>query len=267
MKTQVLTTASWLSFAAILYLILSETLARWVSLPNLGNIGFTLVFVVFAVLHCAAAEGGRFTAEFFTISAVVSYCMEEAGVRTGLLFGPYHYGDTLGAKLGDVPAIIPLAWFMMVYPCWVVARTLLRGTEMRTMVGLAMLSLAAALVMTGWDMVMDPGMAAAHNWVWEQGGEYFGVPLRNYFGWVETTFLIYWLAGWFWRGRRRGASVTKNFAALPVILYAFYALRYVMSNRIAALRAVAVFSMGLPAVLALARIREGGDAKSGTVKI
>lgn len=254
MRTRTLTIATWLSFAAILYLILSEAVSPWVRLPELGDIGFTLVFVLFALLHCAAAEGGRFTAEFFAISAVVSYGMEEAGVRSGWLFGPYHYSDTLGAKLGDVPVIIPLAWFMMVYPCWVVARTLLRGTETRSVGGLTVLSFVAALVMTGWDMVMDPGMAAAHNWVWEQGGEYFGVPLRNYFGWVETTFVIYWLAGWLWRSRQRVTGVTRSFAALPVILYACYALRYVTANRIAPLRAVAVFSMGFPAVLALARI-------------
>ncbi|MEI9965945.1 MAG: carotenoid biosynthesis protein [Caulobacteraceae bacterium] len=50
---------------------------------------------------------------------VISFIMEEAGVRTGLVFGHYHYSDLLGHRLGHVPLLIPLGWFMMVYrPGW-----------------------------------------------------------------------------------------------------------------------------------------------------
>jgi uncharacterized membrane protein len=248
------TTASWLLFSAMMYLILAEMVSPWFSLPDLDNIGFTLVFVLFALAHCAALEGPRFTMQFFLISAVVSYGCEEAGVRTGLIYGSYHYSDMLGAKLGDVPAIIPLAWFMMIYPSWMVGRAILRGINTRSFSGRAALAIVAALAITGWDMVMDPGMAMAHNWVWEQGGAYFGVPLRNYFGWVLTTFVIYWLAGAFWDNQKREKPATKRFAVLPVTLYAFYALRYVMVSRIPALKAVAMFSMGMPGVLALMQL-------------
>jgi uncharacterized membrane protein len=113
-----LTVVTWIFFAAISYLIFVEALAPWIDLPGLGNIGFTLVFVVFSVLHCAVQEGWARTGTFFAISAVVSFLLEETGVRTGLIFGPYHYSDMLGAKLGHVPVLIPLAWFMMIYPSW-----------------------------------------------------------------------------------------------------------------------------------------------------
>ncbi len=106
--------------------------------------------------------------------------------------------------------------------------------------------------MTAWDMVMDPGMALARNWVWEQGGIYFGVPRQNYFGWLLTTFVVYWLTGWLWRAERTEGvedSVTRTFAALPVIVYAFFALRYVATNHFPALQVVAVFSMGVPALV------------------
>jgi uncharacterized membrane protein len=235
----------------MMYLILAEAVSPWFRLPDLDNIGFTLVFVLFALAHCAAVEGPRFTALFFCISAVISYGLEEAGVRTGLIYGSYHYSDMLGVKLGHVPAIIPLAWFMMIYPSWMVARAILSGLDIRSFSGRTALAVVAALTITGWDMVMDPGMALANNWVWEQGGPYFGVPLRNYFGWILTTFIIYWLAGALWRNHHHEKAETRIFAALPVILYAFYALRYVMVNRFPALKAVAVFSMGTPALLAL----------------
>lgn len=250
-----LSVAVWFFFAAIMYLILVEAVGPWVHLPGLGNIGFTLVFVLFAILHCAVFEGWKRTGVFFLISALVSYTMEEIGVRTGAVYGPYHYSDMLGAKLGHVPVLIPLAWFMMIYPSWMVARWILaRGTTRGGVHGITALAVIAAFVMTAWDTVMDPGMAAAGNWVWEQGGPYFGVPLRNYFGWMLTTFFVYWIAGFVWRVVKRTGSATPSFEALPVIVYAFFALRYVIAGSIPALQLVALFSMGLPALLALVQI-------------
>ncbi len=252
---QAIRAAVWFFFAAIMYLILVEAIAPWISLPGLGNIGFTLFFVLFALLHCIALEGLQRTAIFFLISAVVSYCMEEIGVRTGMVYGAYHYSDTLGAKLGDVPVLIPLAWFMMIYPSWMVARALLKGISIDSFSGLAATAAVAALVMTAWDVVMDPGMSAAGNWIWEHGGSYFGVPLRNYFGWLLTTFIVYCLAGRLWKSTRLATPATRIFAALPVIVYAFFALRYVLAaGRFPELRLVALFSMGMPALLALIQL-------------
>jgi putative membrane protein len=220
----------------------------------LGNIGFTLVFVLFAVLHCARCEGWKRTGLFVATAAIVSYVLEETGVRTGLIYGPYHYSDLLGPKLGHVPVLIPLAWFMMIYPSWVTALALLRGVDTCSAAGLIAPALVAAVVMTAWDTVMDPGMAAAGNWVWEKGGPYFGVPLRNYFGWLLTTFLVYCGAGLIWRGKRTATAVTTGFAGLPVIVYAAHGLRYVTAGRIEALHIVALFAMGLPSLVALAQV-------------
>jgi putative membrane protein len=257
-------TASWLFFAATMYLILEEALSPWLHLPALGNIGFTLIFVLFAILHCIALEGPRRTALFFTISAIVCYAMEEIGVRTGLIYGAYHYSALLGPRLGHVPIIIPLAYFMMIYPSWLVARALLRGVNAHSISGLTAQAAVAALVMTAWDVVMDPGMAAAGNWIWEKGGAYFGVPRHNYFGWLLTTFLVYWIAGWLWQPVSQPTPAAKTFASLPVIVYAFFAVRYIASNDIPALQLVALFCMGVPAFVALIQtyLNNTGETKT-----
>jgi uncharacterized membrane protein len=262
---RLLRAASWLFFAAIMYLILTEAVWPWLKLPDLGNIGFTLVFVLFALTHCSALDGPGRTAMFFAVSAIISYLLEEVGVRTGLVYGAYHYSDMLGAKLGHVPILIPLAWFMMIYPSWMVARALLRGLDQESLAGNTARASIAACVMTGWDMVMDPGMAADGNWTWEKGGAYFGVPIHNYFGWLLTTFVVYWIAGYLWRKPSQSAGISRIYTALPVIVYAFFAVRYVASNRFHALQMVAVFSMGLPALLALIRIGMG-ERNDGTVQ-
>lgn len=83
--------------------------------------------------------------------------MEEIGVRTGFIYGHYHYSNMLGPKLGSVPVIIPLAWFMMIYPSWRVAGVLARAINIDSLLGRSTQALIAAMVMTAWDMVMDPG--------------------------------------------------------------------------------------------------------------
>jgi uncharacterized membrane protein len=87
--------------------------------------------------------------------------MEEIGVRTGLIYGHYHYSNMLGPKLSSVPIIIPLAWFMMIYPSWRVAGVLARAIDSDSLLGRSTQALIAAMVMTAWDMVMDPGNTAA----------------------------------------------------------------------------------------------------------
>ncbi|WP_263355893.1 carotenoid biosynthesis protein [Acidicapsa ligni] len=256
---RLITALAWVLFAGVMYLILTEAVGPWLRLPGLGNVGFTVVFVLFALVHCVALEGGRRTAVFFGVSAVVSYCMEEFGVRSGVIYGSYHYGESLGAKLGDVPVLIPLAWFMMIYPSWMVGRALLRGIDTRTVTGITALAAVSAFVMTGWDMVMDPGMAKDGNWVWEKGGAYFGVPRHNYLGWLATTFIVYLIAGWLWRGVSDARVNTRLFEALPVMVYGFFAVRYVAENQIPALQLVALFSMGVPALVAGVRVWLGDE--------
>ena len=165
-----------------------------------GSIGFTLMFTAFSVLHAASILGWRRSLAFLLVCAVVSWCFEEVGVSTGLVYGAYHYSSRLGAKLGEVPLIIPLAWFMMVYASWTVARLLLDGAGSSTSGGgTAARIVTAAMVMTAWDTVMDPGMARSGAWTWEQGGAYFGVPLHNFAGWLATTITVYTVAELFFR--------------------------------------------------------------------
>ena len=58
---------------------------------------------------------------------------------------------------------------------------------------LVRLALVGALVMTAWDLVVDPILSGptVGAWVWERGGPYYGVPVQNYLGWIVTTFTAY----------------------------------------------------------------------------
>ncbi len=159
----------------------------------------TLTGFTFALLHAGQREGWKRALWLLALVFTVSLAFESVGVATGWVYGPYHYTDQLGPKfLGLVPYLIPVAWFMMSYPSFVIADRMVPPSWKRWQ---RILSVAAVggLVMTAWDVIMDPIMVAGGNWVWDVKGAYFGIPLQNYWGWwltIFTTFALYlWLVG------------------------------------------------------------------------
>ena len=250
--------------------ILRQLVAGMVALPAIpgGINSLTVVLLLFSMAHAWYALGGRHTAAFFGITAVVSWLFEEAGVVTGAVFGPYHYTSTLGPWLGSVPILIPLAWFMMIYPSYVIANLIVDGVPSGTRGGLghlAGLALLGALVMVAWDLVVDPILSGPvfGAWVWEQGGPYFGVPVHNYAGWVVTTFTVYLLYRGLERGRppRPAGPLGLSAAALPVVAYAAMLASNLLSGGAPdALVVIGPIVMGMPAVAALVRLLSGGGA-------
>ena len=180
--------------------MLRRLLAGLVALPVIlgGLNSLILILLLFSLWHASVVLGVRLTMAFFAITTVTSCIFEEIGVVTGLVYGPYHYTSTLGPRLGAVPVLIPLAWFMLVYPSYVVANLIVDGWPVGTPGGrghLVRLTLLGALVMTAWDLVVDPILSGptVGAWVWERGGPYYGVPVQNYLGWIVTTFTVYLL--------------------------------------------------------------------------
>jgi uncharacterized membrane protein len=233
-----------------------------IALPSLfgGNTSAgTLLLVLFSIANALYVLGWRHTLVFFVTSAVISWACEEVGVASGVLFGAYHYTDALGFKLGLVPVMIPLAWFMMIYPGYVVANLITRGEPTgspRNIGGLLWVSLMSAAVMTAWDLLIDPILSgpAVAAWVWENGGPYFGIPLRNYFGWMVTTFTVYFVYRFFERGVpiRPAGRVSPLIAAMPLFAYGSVFLSNSFGEGPAALRVIGPFAMGIPFALAVA---------------
>jgi uncharacterized membrane protein len=156
----------------------------------------TFIAFLFALLHSSQRMGWKRTLLLLVLTFGISLLFESVGVTTGLVYGPYHYTDRLGIKfLGLVPLLIPLAWFMMMYPAYVIASRLVSSTWK---IGWWRMGVAAlgGIAMTAWDLAMDPLMASGGYWVWDVKGAYFGVPLQNYWGWWLTTFITFALFVW-----------------------------------------------------------------------
>jgi len=202
----------------------------------------------FSLLYCADSRGWKHTFRLLLISFTVSLAMESVGVATGAIYGPYHYTDQLGPKfLGLVPYLIPLAWFMMMYPSLVIAGWLLRiiKSKIWKIIGISALG---GLIMTCWDLVMDPVMVLGGHWVWDgplSSRVYFGIPQQNYLGWWLTTFLVFLVYQFVSKPLDKG--VVADEIKLPAISYSVTGLSSVISAFIAGLIGPAI--VGLIAML------------------
>jgi putative membrane protein len=223
----------------------------------------TSVVALFSLSHAWYSLGGRLTLVFFGLSAVISWAYEQVGVATGLVYGAYHYTDYLGVKLGHVPLLIPLAWFMMVYPSYVIANLVVERRAIGTRPGVAALVRLAcigAVVMTAWDLVIDPILSGPtiRAWVWDTAGPYFGIPVQNYLGWLLTTFTVYLTYRAIEQRARPSPAGAQSarVAALPVAAYGLMLAANLLSGVTpAALWLIGPAVMGPPLIIAAWRLR------------
>lgn len=220
-------------------------------------------FSGFALIHAGLILGWRQALAFWSISFVVSLAFESLGVLTGWPFGAYGYSHILGWKIfGLVPAIIPLAWFMMMYSTHCLVNVIAgasRGEMERaaTPGGAAWLALLSAVAMTAWDLSLDPEMVRRGAWAWETPGPYFGIPLSNYAGWLLTTFVVFLLYRLYALRRPAHPPAAGWFAHLPVAAYAVTWLGEVTNNLLnlePAIGLISFFAMGGFVFAALVRL-------------
>ena len=57
----------------------------------------------------------------FFLIFLLGFVVEVVGVQTGLIFGSYSYGATLGVKLFDTPLLIGLNWIFVSYSSYSIA--------------------------------------------------------------------------------------------------------------------------------------------------
>lgn len=231
------------------------------SLP-LTEPGVAMFVALFSLLHSLSALGWRNTLALFSITAVVAWVFEQAGVATGLIYGAYHYSDQLGPKLGHVPYAIPVAWYSMLYLSYVIAMLITEGSVQRTRPGhrpVLWPAFVTGMVLTAWDVLVDP-LASGPNalsWVWEQGGAYYGVPTQNFVGWMLTGFtatVCYRLYERRFRSRPLGQA-TRTMLALPLAAYGLVMLQMMLRHDAPTEWPIlAAFVMGFPLVAAFSQL-------------
>ena len=190
------------------------------------------VLASFALVHSIYMLGWRRAVAMMGCVTVVAFTFEWYGQSVGTLYGPYCYTPLLGPKVGGrIPVLIPFAWYMMVYPSYVITNLLVEGRATsdprRPLRWLVLMSVISATVLTAWDLTMDPIMSyedpavvvasgaattmAAEEmpaWRWttetaepaaceaatrlpDSERTHFGVPWQNYLGWMLTGLTVF----------------------------------------------------------------------------
>jgi carotene biosynthesis associated membrane protein len=206
-----------------------------------------------------AALGARRTLIFFFAATIVSASAELTGTKTGWPFGGYEYTSFLGPKLlGRVPVAIPLSWFFMGFASFVLADAIAAANGLRNRVAWSIA--LGTWLLTAWDLVLDPSMAApqmqyVHFWIWHESGPYFGMPLRNLAGWFATGLVFITLARSLWNERDGPRAPVR----LPFAIYAANVVWSMVLSVSAGMWPTALAALALalvPAALALRRPRE-----------
>jgi putative membrane protein len=137
---------------------------------------YTLLLTCFVFLIHSPLADKKFLIAFFSI-AFFGFIVEVIGVKTGLIFGKYSYGDGLGIKLLEVPLIISINWAMLICAGIRIVSSIF--------VNKITVLVVAALLVTLIDLLIEQVAPKLDFWQFEGG-----LPgLHNYLGWIGVAFL------------------------------------------------------------------------------
>jgi putative membrane protein len=155
----------------------------WIQGPSFVRSTPLILILNGMALVAFASERGPAFWRFLVVVVAGGYAVELLGVRTGRIFGAYHYGEALGWKLSFVPPLIGLNWMVMTLATADVAA---RFTQ--NLLGSALLGAAA---MVAFDALLEPLAPALDFWYWDEGA----APLQNFVSWFVVAFFFHLLLG------------------------------------------------------------------------
>jgi bisanhydrobacterioruberin hydratase len=119
-----------------------------------------------------------FTAKFLVaiiLVGIAGFTIEAIGTNTGLIFGEYSYGKSLGIKVFETPLTMIVNWMLTVY-----LAVMFVGKRVKP---LWLFAILASLLMVGYDIILEPVAIRLDMWSWSQGVP----PLQNYIGWFLVS--------------------------------------------------------------------------------
>ena len=138
---------------------------------------------------------------------IVGYVAEWIGVHKNWLFGNYSYGETLGLKFYDIPLIIGVNWFLLVYSCGVLMQQLrIRNVFSRVITG--------AIILVLLDLLIEPVAVKLDYWHWANNT----IPLSNYAGWFLLSAVM--LFAFEKSGFKKQSVVAPVFLLIQVLFFA-----------------------------------------------
>ena len=108
---------------------------------------------------------------------IFGFIVEVIGVNTGIIFGEYTYGKTLGLTLFSTPLIMGVNWINLSLASFGILSFF---TDKKIW-----LIILSSLLMVFLDYIIEPIAINLDFWSWE----YITVPIHNYFGWFFCAII------------------------------------------------------------------------------
>ncbi len=108
---------------------------------------------------------------------IITFILEVVGVKTGMIFGEYNYGSTLGIKLFDVPLIIGFNWVFVILGSIAISRLMTDNIFLS--------SIISAFIAFIFDLILEPIAIKLDYWSWSEGI----IPIQNYLAWFVIAFI------------------------------------------------------------------------------
>ena len=137
---------------------------------------FTLLLTGSVVLYKSYKSSNKLLLYWIIITYLITFSLEVIGVKTGLIFGEYLYGKTLGLKFFDVPLIIGFNWVFVILGAISIAIKISRNS--------IVVSLFAASIAVLFDFILEPVAIKLDYWQWSENI----IPLQNYAAWFLIAF-------------------------------------------------------------------------------
>ena len=151
--------------------------------PELNDLFIKLVpfhlLLMLSLMIISGYDGTRDMLLFALMVYAAGFLVEVAGVNTGLIFGSYTYGYTLGLKIWHTPLMIGVNWLILVYTTGVLLNTIKINEYALAAIG--------AVVLVSIDFLIEPVAIKYDYWSW-QGGV---IPMQNYIGWFIVAFIMF----------------------------------------------------------------------------
>ena len=150
----------------------------------------------FVLLIWTQTDKNRSFFLFVAACFIIGIVVEVIGVNTGFLFGDYAYGNVLGPEIKNVPVLIGVNWFLIIYCCGISINTLLMkainriaadsGKSPMALKALSVIIDGATLAVF-FDWLMEPVAFKLGYWVWNVDGS---IPMFNYICWFVVSLLL-----------------------------------------------------------------------------
>lgn len=193
--------AIWLLVGIIFLYILSGIVLICLGYNALSLNWFFAVYltlpIIFLFIHSVLILSFSRAVAFILFAFCLGFIVEWAGIQNGIIFGSrYTYGSSFPGVFG-VPIAIPFYWAALTYASYSTVNAFLQwknkekpSTFNKNLPLLFLLIVCDCLVIFSIDVLLDPIAVALGAWKWENGGNFLGVPLGNFFGWMLMAFLI-----------------------------------------------------------------------------